>query len=577
MTKTMTATTAAAIKQELKATFPNVKFSVRKSASGGSINVRWENLPSVNAVNAIVKKYENVSYDQHSGEVLSGGNTFVFATAEYTQEFKKEVENRMTEYTLNNHTHYYRGFTEVVNQMWEEQTSMNEVAEIEKVVIREEKEVTMTNELAKELVNKYVKNETTKKEENTLTQYHLQLQERAMNFKKSLPSNYSELINDELSYEILVNYSESNNAAGEYTETVSGKELKEYIWSNLVLDIVSPLVASEISQNINASVDNSVCESVIVAYNNELNGIELSFSDTLSDEMLSSVCANGFKWSRRKNLFYAKQSEKTIAFANSLSGNDSMRTANDTTSKPSVINSEPVSYPTINIDDLELYIVSDDLQRRLHSSSMFEVDYKKECVNVFQSIQSEAVKIIESTNVESIQYQVKKYLQSFKKRYYEQYIKSLNHKANNPGWAVTGRGGLNVRRYNKMQDRYGNMISNLSEMSKEYDRKLSQFKSVIKKHEQDLNKQAVSDSVSSNTEPVQFITETKDMIYVGRSQRLRTYNAGGYTIAKLWGCFRVFDDKGKEIDANLKTTSKLDDAKNYVIYLIRSQAVNQAV
>ncbi|MNJ02155.1 hypothetical protein D3C73_1620180 [compost metagenome] len=67
------------------------------------------------------------------------------------------------------------------------------------------------------------------------------------------------------------------------------------------------------------------------------------------------------------------------------------------------------------------------------------------------------------------------------------------------------------------------------------------------------------------------------MTLSGLTKRLRTYNAGCYTITKIWGRFRIFDNNGEEIDSNLKGTSNLEDAKNYVTYLIRSQAVNQAI
>ena len=39
------------------------------------------------------------------------------------------------------------------------------------------------------------------------------------------------------------------------------------------------------------------------------------------------------------------------------------------------------------------------------------------------------------------------------KKYHENYIKQLTLKANNPSWAVTGRSGRNMDKYNREMER----------------------------------------------------------------------------------------------------------------------------
>lgn len=316
--------------------------------------------------------------------------------------------------------------------------------------------------------------------------------------------------------------------------------------------IIEPVVMEDKSEQNN--------DTVTVKLNDEMNGIELYFSDIPSVEIRDQLKANGFRWSKR-GFWYAKQSEKTLAIANSLNVNGFEATPNTTESIQ-----EPITYPEIDINDLDQYTVSDELQNRLHSASMFQVDYKRDCRVTFEQIQSEALEVLTLTDNKRIQYNVKKYLQSFKKRYYEMYLKMLNHRANNPGWMVTGRGGINIRRYNKKQEQYANMINKATEMMNDFKQRLSKFKDEIGREEQrafeaDLN------SVTGNLEgTAEFITETKQIDYMGLKQKVRTYNYNGFTIAKTWGCYRVFKN-GKEIDTNLKTTSKLDDAKRFVLYL----------
>ena len=56
---------AKAIKKELKQVFPETKFSVKSDSfsMGNSVNVQWENGPTVPQVNEIVKKYEYSHYN----------------------------------------------------------------------------------------------------------------------------------------------------------------------------------------------------------------------------------------------------------------------------------------------------------------------------------------------------------------------------------------------------------------------------------------------------------------------------------------------------------------------------------
>lgn len=338
------------------------------------------------------------------------------------------------------------------------------------------------------------------------------------------------------------------------------KEMKRILDTYLLEDVTQveePVIDSVPTPNENHQTETSGVN-VTVKMNEQLNGIELYFASKPSEEIREQLKANGYRWSKR-GFWYAKQTEKALSFANSLNGIQ-------TEAQPTEALQEPITYPDIDINDLDQYTVSDELQRRLHSASMFEVDYKKDCANTFQYIQSAALEVLALTDNPKIQYQIKSYLQSYKKRYYDQYLKILNHRANNPSWAVTGRGGMNVRRYNKMQDRYSNMLNKASEMDKEFKNRLNKFKDQIIREEQETFRadlEAFSNTLNGEHE---FITETREIDYMGITKRLRTYSFKGFTIVKTWGCYRVFKN-GKELKTDLKTTSRLEDAKKYVLYL----------
>lgn len=55
-----------------------------------------------------------------------------------------------------------------------------------------------------------------------------------------------------------------------------------------------------------------------VTLNNEKNGIEIRFEGKPAAEIIESLKANGFRWSNKQKMWYAKQNDKTIAFANSI-------------------------------------------------------------------------------------------------------------------------------------------------------------------------------------------------------------------------------------------------------------------
>lgn len=55
-----------------------------------------------------------------------------------------------------------------------------------------------------------------------------------------------------------------------------------------------------------------------ITFNNEKNGIEIRFESKPAAEIIDGMKLNGFRWSNKQRMWYAKQGERTIAFARSL-------------------------------------------------------------------------------------------------------------------------------------------------------------------------------------------------------------------------------------------------------------------
>lgn len=75
---------APLLRKALRLAYPGVTFSVRISrySMGSSIDVRWTDGPTYTAVKTLTDLAERVHRDEMTGEILSGGNSFVQAHRE---------------------------------------------------------------------------------------------------------------------------------------------------------------------------------------------------------------------------------------------------------------------------------------------------------------------------------------------------------------------------------------------------------------------------------------------------------------------------------------------------------------
>lgn len=91
-----TTETAKMIRNELKKVFPKQKFSVRKR-NVGAIDVSWQDGIAETRVKPILQKHEWFQRDEATQEILSGGNTFVFAGRKVSDANRKRVEKKIRE------------------------------------------------------------------------------------------------------------------------------------------------------------------------------------------------------------------------------------------------------------------------------------------------------------------------------------------------------------------------------------------------------------------------------------------------------------------------------------------------
>ncbi|STO12815.1 Uncharacterised protein [[Flavobacterium] thermophilum] len=236
---------------------------------------------------------------------------------------------------------------------------------------------------------------------------------------------------------------------------------------------------------------------------------------------------------------------------------------------------EREAYPDINIDDIDTYVIDERLQEAEHAASWIfrtqKRDHTKEIQELFTQYNSKVIDLLEQTDNERIKYYLKKSLQSFKKRYFDNYVKILRHRSENPSWAVTGRGNLNKRKYDKALSRYDKLIQESVELTKQIDATINRAKNEIQKEKE----QRIKEAVESVKNELTFTVMTKEIEYMGYKERKRVYMYGDYWTARLWGCFRIF--KGNREIHEMKSTDKLEDAKRYIAYLVQQDKESQKV
>lgn len=172
--------------------------------------------------------------------------------------------------------------------------------------------------------------------------------------------------------------------------------------------------------------------------NNRMHGIELRFAKKMSEEQIASIKDAGFKWSKRQQMWYSYQNEKSIAYAetlvsyykNTMSAEEFNQQVEEELSKieendinksePEIIPLEPLkilsveqvenSIEEITVDELaELVRQRAELDRRIAeikeviNSDGKKVDVSSEQAREFVLDMNETQNVSESTNNNQIE------------------------------------------------------------------------------------------------------------------------------------------------------------------------------
>ena len=319
---------------------------------------------------------------------------------------------------------------------------------------------------------------------------------------------------------------------------------------------------------------------VEVVYNEEKNGIELHFSNKPAPEILAKIKAIGFRWSRR-GFWYAKQNAETLEYAEKLTGSNNAEKSEPVTvcenqedkSKKSVSPAESEkSHDLTILDDIQTYTIAENISRLENNNSFAryeDIDHTKELQKTLTPFNEKMKNLINQLPYEKQHYYIRK-TQALKKQYTNDYSAYLKHKGENPSWIVTGRSGINERKYNRAMNRWDQLLNKLVDSGKELDNLISKAKKEVADYKKsiriaEINQQLANGKTATIKREKKLINVSgfHTGIFTDANFNTTAYNVNDqFYIIELWGAWRYYDKNGFEIKTDFKFKT-LTDAKKY--------------
>lgn len=358
----------------------------------------------------------------------------------------------------------------------------------------------------------------------------------------------------------------------EYVETLKAEILENdwrmpvFIYDEIteekkVIEEETTTAAEETAEN-----EIIISENVEIVYNDEKNGIELHFEKKPSSEIIQALKAVGFRWSKR-GFWYAKQTEEIINFVKSFE--------NGTCEPVTVQTATEEKNNIADMDDLESYKIDESICKMENDNSFFrrkDRNQNEELQDTLKQFNDKMKELILELPDENKNYYFKR-AQSLKKKYTENFTAYLRHKALNPSWMVTGRSGLNVRKYENAMRRQDNLLQTLVETGNNMNDLIEKAQKIISKIEKEKRINAVNEQIATETKEITIKREKKKInvshgmhvgIFTDGTWETTAYNANDKIyIINMWGAWRYFNKTGKEIETDFKFNT-LTQAKKYI-------------
>lgn len=209
-----------------------------------------------------------------------------------------------------------------------------------------------------------------------------------------------------------------------------------------------------------------------------------------------------------------------------------------------------------------------------------ERDHQREILNYLTNYQEEFKEVLEKIEDVRLINKYSRWLNSFKKKYYNNYYNRLKNDANNPSWTTTGRDGRNANKDKKHMTRNDNLMRELISLESEYKKNLSSLKGKLKK----IEREKFNNAVESNSVEYEFKRVKKEYNLSAINDYFK-FPTGSYNayegsngqekvyIIKSWGAWCVVDSKGMEFkNSRSATVAEAKKKANYYLNQLLSVA-----
>lgn len=372
--------------------------------------------------------------------------------------------------------------------------------------------------------------------------------------------------NQELLNYVLDSLDDMRNRKGLTVYIEEEQELKQASNSDLIEE------AKEVVE-----IENQI--DVTVKFNEEKNGIELYFNEKPSNEILTQLKVNGFRWSKFKKIWYAKDGQDKREF---LSNIGILKTENQ--EENTSLNSEAIEkieVSTIEIDDISQYTISEELSRRENECHWVfrtkERNHTQELQTYLNNCKNSVLEVLENTDCIYIKNKTIKYLNNYMKKYSNLFTRMISNRAEMPSVAVAGAGNYNFKKSNKINDRYGKLLTEYTSLTNEFKDKLSTVKYEIKKEKNKKTIEKINSCIYKDLKitktTIKYNPNKIDNIFENGTIETNIYKYDNYYIMKNWGAFKIYDEVGnmQYIENIPCSCSTLRDAKLFLNYIINNK------
>ncbi|MBE2918337.1 hypothetical protein HPK02_05395 [Anoxybacillus flavithermus] len=158
-------------------------------------------------------------------------------------------------------------------------------------------------------------------------------------------------------YDNIVKMAKQMNVSVDVMEYIlqSVEDMKNNRGLTVLEEAEQPTTQQEMSQPKEAQHEQQQADvKATYTLNEQLNGIEITFTDIPSEEIRNELKAQGFRWSKYKKVWYAKQSEERLQFAKMLVGETEQQTeevAEQSEAQQEPMQVKEVEQKTINNDN----------------------------------------------------------------------------------------------------------------------------------------------------------------------------------------------------------------------------------